>query len=311
MIDVQRPSQGSTPVTAKGETSIERQALQGIAGPTGTLTQKQNQARRGGLQLQVPERSGGLIRLATPTVLVNGEGGKEPASFVHGSDYWDGESDTETFLLRHRQAASPQENELVKCLARRLSKTVFVMGSSRPDLGIARRLAENAIGNLRYAYKDLTDEDSFIADCALWFGLAEDLEIRYGTRSTMSELRILPADTNAAEMETTIDPLHGPGRSNGETNKKAADKSHQRFLMTWKLSFGPLSANLSLPVSLPRHPNEQSPAATTANTGTSGAATTTEGGLGEQHWKEKYFRLRQEKEEEATRMRRAVLKACF
>lgn len=327
VIDVQRPSQTTTPATGRGESQnhLAMQVSQTVTGSTGTFTQKQNQAKRGGLQLQVPERSGGLVRLATPTVLVNGESGRDPASFAQNSDYGDGESDTEAFLLRHQQAASHQEAELVRHLTNRLSKTVFVMGNPRTTSGIAQQLAKNAVANLKYAYKDSFDEESFIADCALWLGLSEELELRYGTRSTMSELRILPTDTNTnVEMENTIDFIqHGATASsavagrNGDTNKiaatAAADKNHG-FVMMWKLSFGPLSANLSLPVSLARNTTEHAltaTSATNATTSTEGAGGGGGGGMGEQYWKEKYLRLQQEKDEQITRMRRGVMKACF
>ncbi|KAI9787356.1 MAG: hypothetical protein M1816_007642 [Peltula sp. TS41687] len=374
VIDVQRPSQTSTPVTARGEggpNQLERQ----IAAQTVSVGQK-GKAKRGGggLQLQVPERSGGLVRLATPGAgLVNGGGGAENggtgtgAAFVpvptNSSDYGEGESDTESFLTQHRDqpitttgtgttSSAHQEAELVRYLAQRLSHTVFVMGNPRADrglgLGLARRLAETAVANLKYAYKASLDEDSFIADCALWLGLSEDLEVRYGTRSTMSDLRVgvVPADsTGFGGLDTSVDlTQHGAavasaatvgGRSNGETNNNkkgaaaAAEKTHQKLIMTWKLNFGPLSANLCLPVSLSPHTNNttineqgglqmaSALSATTSNTtegvggvGAVGAAAGVGGG-DEQHWKEKYFRLQQEKEEEVMKMRRAVLKACF
>ena len=289
VIDVQRPSQTSTPITER----IEGFG-QDLSSQSSAFNQKQAQGKKTGLQLQVPERSGGTVRLATPAVLVNGEGDKGPTSLINHSD--DGESDTEAYLLRHRNPAdftSHQENELVRCLATRLSKTVFVMGSSRLDFGIARRLAENAVGDLKYSYKDPLDEDGFIADCALWFGLAEDLEMRFAPRSTMSELRVLPADP-----EHNADTLDAFGGLNGDA--KTAD-GNQRYVISWRVNVGPLSGSMALRVSLPRDSRSS-----VANIGT-----TTAEGLGEQHWKMKFLKAQQERDEEVAKIRRAVMNACF
>lgn len=365
-IDVPRSSQVLTPVSGREENQVDRQLSQSAPQQIATSAHKQGQVKRAGLQLQVPERSGGSVRLATPTVLVNGgETGAVPGPFVvNHSD--DAESDADSsFLSRpgnaaHQLSTSRQENELVRCLATRLAKTVFFMGGSSRlvDCGLARRLAESAIGNLKYAYKQPLDEDAFLADCALWFGLADDLDMSFAAKSSMTELRILP--TGSTDNTTTnfepLEPHHNHHRHplhpsrNGDA--KPLDMGGHKFNMSWKLAFGPLVANFSLPVTLPRTTitavdhSGSSTAATTATNNSCGdgsntapvanmvptnttttpvthttttAAAAAAAGTGgdhhhpheEFHWKEKFLKLQQERDEEIGRLRRAVIKACF
>ena len=189
VIDVQR-NQVSTPVTAVGNGSwssplaqpASQQAKAGL--PAKPL-------KRTSLQLHVPERKGGPVRLATPIGSVNGAGKDGAAALMNHSD--DGGSDSEMFLSRHAQPelfVSNRRQEVVDGIARRLAQATLLS-----DVGLgskeAKQLAEKALENIRYAYAEPVDDERFLADCASWFALQPDLQMgSTGPRSSIADLQV-------------------------------------------------------------------------------------------------------------------------
>ena len=218
VIDVQR-NQMSTPVTAVGN------------GPWGSpLAQPAPQSakaslpakplKRTSLQLHVPERKGGPVRLATPIGSVNGAGKDGTATLVNHSD--DGASDSEMFLSRHAQPelfVSNRRQEVVDGIARQLAQATLL---SDVSLGSkeAKQLAEKALENLRYAYAEPVDDERFLADCASWFALQPDLQMgSTGPKSSIAELQVRPLmdDRNGHHISNENYHHHPEDQRDGQT----------------------------------------------------------------------------------------------
>lgn len=292
-MDLRRSPSAPSPLASRGENENRTQLTNFIQQLPLGAPQRQPPGRKTGLQLQVPERTGGAVHLATPTFMLNGKSTHQSASITNHSD--EGESDTEVYLTSHRQPdrclASSMER-LLKCLTARILKAGYVDGTSPLDLDLAKQLAEKSIETLRSSYDSSTDEEEFGAVCALWFGLAEDLDIHLGTKSIMSDLQV-----RTSNKELNFD---GIGSAEGRNGNASSALHTQDYLLSWKMSMGPLSGSFSLPVSISGKPSDLA-----------AKKDILDGSPGEAEWRKKYYSLQKEHEEELTRIRRSMVQALF
>ncbi len=256
--------------------------------------QRQALGRKIGLHLQVPDRVSGAVQPATPSFMLNGKSARQSAPTATLSE--EGESDTEGFLTNHRQPDTFNGHAmttLLKYLTARIMTADFLEGTSVLEMKLAKRLAEQSVEMLRSTYDDAVDEEELAAVCALWFGLAQDLDMQLGARSSMHELKVRPTTSHVS--------MDGLASTNGRNGSMSSADHGQGYVMSWRLSMGPLSGSFSLPINLSR---EIPALGSVAKDDMIGLA-------GEDDWQQKFMALKKEKEEEMRRIRRSVVHVLF
>lgn len=146
-------------------------------------------SKPGKLQLQVPQRSGGPIRLATPpTVLVNGgnnahtsttrptSGSRLSAEPINASS--DNEVEVVDSNTRHQAQASTLKcslGDVALSFAERIVRGVLLNRSAPFTPGEARILAEEAILQLRLHSSSSLPSDALVIYCASYLGVGQRL----------------------------------------------------------------------------------------------------------------------------------------
>ena len=331
VIDVQR-MQLSTPVVGSISTPWSAQLSNSTPmRPPGSV---QKPTKRASLQLQVPERQGGTVRLATPTPSMNGSSKHDASLLISHSD--DGGSDSEMFMSRDAPSGlfPILRADLVRCLASRFVEVSSLDGpSTELNPSTAKRLAEEALEHLKCGYHTSMDDHRFLADCVLWFGLHDELDPTgvVAARSSVTDLRIsLAMDQHHDHQHSDFSSLPmGTVNDNGVVVDGGAAVGHtQKYHISWKLNLGLLSGSFSLDVSLSStitattitcsddnkdvvNTNNNPNSLSKSNVDSSGGA---EGGgeeVEEGGWKHKYLKSQQRHAQELCRLRQAVVAALF
>ena len=330
VIDVQR-MQLSTPVG--GNISTPWSAQLSDSTPMRPPSSVQKPSKRASLQLQVPERQGGMVRLATPTPSMSGSSKHDASLLINNSD--DGGSDSEMFMSRDVPPGlfPILRADLIRCLASRFVEVSSLNGPSiNLDPSTAKRLAEEAIEHLKCGYNTSMDEHRFLADCVLWFGLHDEFDPAGvgAARSIVTDLRItLAPDHHHDHQHPDFSSLPmSTVNHNGVVDGGAVNGLTKKYNISWNFNLGLLSGSFSLNISL-------STTTTTTITATSdddkditntnnntnnlskgslgGVAEGGGGGGGEEEgsWKNKYLKSQQRHAQELCRLRQAVVAALF
>jgi hypothetical protein len=155
-----------TPITAS---SLSHQTTYPVL-PSTSQSPQPNAGKPSGLQLQVPQRVGGVVRLATPTVIVNGEsrnGGVPPNTFS--------EEDPSQPLM----PSTPPYADLNRNLTVRLLQADIVpRNSSALGIDEAKQLASSILSHLRSKISDSgSEENGKNLARSLWANLVDILEV--------------------------------------------------------------------------------------------------------------------------------------
>ena len=275
VIDLQGPSRVSTPAADRGSS-------QGPTPPPARETPPQAPGRPTSLHLHVPQNTGGPVRLATPTVLVNGAAGELAAPALGKTPAANGIPTTQ-----------PSDAEVgvglaavTRALTTRFLRADSAEGVAAVDFELARTLASGTVAQLRAAHDGLDGDAHAARDAAAFFGLAPDLGLSSGAKTSIEALRVVAAPP----------PSPPPAKSNGSRPDGEARAASYR--VQWTLRRGGLTGDFSLSV------------AVDTPTGDGGAES--DGlGDGEHDWKARFLALQKQRAAETARLRRAVLDAVL
>lgn len=189
----------STPITDSNQqialSSGPSLSMQGDPPPFQQLN-----ARPSKLQLQVPQHSGGPVRLATPpTVLVNGEsdGPASPLFGTHGrrtsADFFNDPEDNENITapseqVRQNQNTSPDISidDVSRAFATRLLRGKLINRQAALGLAEARAIADKAIIQIQEKNRGGIPYDVFVIKCAAILGVSQDLGLGGEPPSTIT-----------------------------------------------------------------------------------------------------------------------------
>ncbi|KAI9843384.1 MAG: hypothetical protein M1838_002639 [Thelocarpon superellum] len=322
LIDLQGSTPVSTPVSAK-EGSVPLPPR-----PPGQAPQMPG--KPSGLQLRVPQHRGGpVVRLATPTVMVNGIMSQTTSSSSSSSAAFPssnlafgdglGASNTQDAARSVRRPGQPLgfgKEDLLRALTAKLTTSSLVGGSS-PSLGLApaKRLATIVIEHMRTDPDEASDEEGFLISCATCFGLAGELDHDLGIRSEIEAFSVHvtaiepPSNSGSGDLHhlakdqprepdgpPRIDPPAPPNGSSEDPPSRP-----EEYTLKWTLRSGPLTGVFTLRVIVLPEPR---PLVATDDGGPDGRT-------GEVGWKKKYLTLRKEHDGEIARIRRSVLEAVL
>ena len=209
------------------------------------------------------------MRLATPTVTVNGvaghplsstgaasQGGKHAASPAFSDRHDDDRPDTyvEDHSLHDAPAPEFGLEELIRSLAAKLSM-VAVQGASQPlSIDRAKQLAHAAIEQILQSTpnRQTLSRAGLLAGCATWLGLAPDFGLDHGNQAAMEGLEIRPSPVPGADAPPR-DELTLPQEQRQE--QKPANGS-EGYSLSWTLRWGAMTGKFGLDV---RVPHEHAP----------------------------------------------------
>ncbi|KAI9752786.1 MAG: hypothetical protein M4579_005492 [Chaenotheca gracillima] len=290
------------------------------------------QGKPSGLHLQVPQRLGGPVQLATPTVLVNGEtdhieearlGIKERRPAMPPFDF-PGRilADEDESLSLHgmnRGAFDFGIKEFIHVFATRLLKAEMLGDDVSLDLKRAEKLSTKVILGLRHAERpDCFDPDNELQcfhECAAWLGLwphemgaMKDLRIRC-TRS--------PAADSSQRQDGQENEAEGLNADKADGARPTTNVGEEvTYHITYSLNVGPLSAEVSIKESLPV---EEPPSHFMSDTNDDASERreselVNEDRTDEASWKERYltlFNKHHAQQIELVRFKKGVLEAVF
>ncbi|KAI9670162.1 MAG: hypothetical protein M1817_004499 [Caeruleum heppii] len=327
LIDLQASTPFSTPTSARAETN--ELSLPG-AHSTPSVPSKPS-----GLHLQVPQHIGGTVRLATPTVLVNGAVDEVPRSdrlldsdpvSPHASD---NQSDLGETILDdpnfdiYGKTGEPHRTvdmkDFVRLLASHLSRATVSVEATGTTLDIHQMspLAEGVVRSLglgtpsRDGGTESLHRDEILNQYVMCLGFPDLLR-----RGMIKPLPFRARSEGFMLREET--PVPGTNAS-----RTTPSKTHHpsTYVLTWTFHHGPLAGEMSLPnIHLPsplidphvphrplrrgsplRRSEEPEPSSGSDDPGASPRV----------DWKAKYWQLKKEKAEEMERMRRRIWEAVL
>ncbi|KAI9823330.1 MAG: hypothetical protein M1832_002554 [Thelocarpon impressellum] len=280
--------QGSTPVS----TPISESGRCHTAGQRASNPAQQAQGRPTSLHLRVPQNTGGPVRLATPTVLLNGATDHVPPSFPSERTLGVAEAANGPVLPQENDHVLPRIglDDVIRALTTKFLRADVVGGPEALDLELAKRLATRVVELLRVSHDGAGRGDdavsslplSLLMNTATCFGLFPDLGIHPVSGSFLRTVRI-----------------RAPPTSNGSNDASSTKKEGAGvYSITWTLQCGPLTGDFSLDV--PLDAPAASAAAVDSADGVSGDA---------RHWKKRFQELQEKSEHDMSRLRKAVLDA--
>ena len=311
VIDLQGSTPVSTPITEHDPSPSFRQDLHdGVP---------QSQGKPTSLQLRVPQHTGGVVRLASPTILLNGASGlsslatndvaKSSSSVVNDTaaveHMMNQQSEQQT--SRHQSSGVKYDNLLRQLSASFLNAEV-PEGDPTMNVERAKQLAIHTIDQLQADQDDENKRESLFSKCAAWFGFGPESGVGPATKAQIKSLRIRPAPVHS-RANGSNNGTHQPS-DQGENNKSTSEieADAETYIVSWILHQGPLTGDLSLRVPVPRQTTTQQ--GVSAKVG-EGARVDDEAPLDEDAWKKKVLALRKEFQDEISRIRRGVLEAVL
>ncbi|KAI9803540.1 MAG: hypothetical protein M1825_001883 [Sarcosagium campestre] len=270
----------STPITGRDDANDARRRFS-FSPQAPSPLHHQGPIKPGALQLQVPHHVGGAVRLATPTVLVNGESDGNPPTTVSSA-----EPHRESMRQLQHAKLPPRVDELVQHLGSKLMVAAIVNGATGFDFTLGKRLALQVLEDLQAGGQTSRKDNAPPELFAVYFGLLSDLGMPMGVDAVMKDLRVqMASDTEVAARNRT--------QANGPS-------SAQSFLLSWTMGLGALSGNMTMLVSLPYEEFNEAPNG--SSSGPSDDATS---------WKERFFELQKRTDERSASTRRKVLEALL
>jgi len=333
----------STPVAGKGESPRFEQHSPRQS-PRSVHQHQPLQARPSRLQLQVPQHSGGPVRLATPpTLLVNGEYG-HPAPlalnrherrssadfFDHVEDDEDVSEDMSWRPEGQLHEANPVPGFNLKGIAQAFASSLRnadVDGGEPLTTDDARRLSEKVIDQLRLK-QGVTQQiplDKMLEHYALILGVNETMGLGVWPPSTEKQVFVKRATSTRYADGWTQGAYEGSEPESQNAHKERhRHKGIKVYEIKWKVMYGDLMGDFHFKDLRPDEPSWVPPPAVegpTYNDGppqdrrrSQGVDGTTDGADSDVDWKRRYLDLQKklkEKEEDLQGLRRRVLEVVF
>ncbi|KAI9840777.1 MAG: hypothetical protein M1837_001307 [Sclerophora amabilis] len=279
VIDLQGSSQVSTPVDHRETShplsqplhfSSQQESTPSLSRQQRSDSRQQNlQSKPSGLHLQVPQRIGGPVQLATPTVLVNGGndhitspsslGGTEHRPTTsYFDDIGSGVGDGDDSFSTHEHQTITLDfgiNDLIREFAAQLMKAKTIGDMAPLNFKRAKKLSANIIMDFRRRYiptnDDLGGEAQYLIKCADWLGLQSN------SKTDIKNLQIRCSKSPDAKIngsKSSIRSKDGEEDLNEEQQLDGAEQSKRvgsatgetSYYIAYSLSMPPFSADISL-----------------------------------------------------------------
>ncbi|KAI9803937.1 MAG: hypothetical protein M1833_000218 [Piccolia ochrophora] len=281
VIDLQGATPASTPISGHEDSRGPSHRFPFSPRESSPL-QQQVVSKPGALHLQVPQHLGGPVHVATPTVVVNGGSEQSTPPPVDTTDNLDsGHREGSPGSVGGQQPRSTPDYKLVdviRILAGKLMVAAVMGGDPTFDYNLGKKVAAQALEDIRATSSPSATGDDFLAECVTWFGLGGDFGCLPTLKTSMKDLRI----------HTSRESISSSG------------SSAVTYLVSWTLHAGPLVGDMTLLVSLPY--DEPKDVGHSESSDPIEQATS---------WKKRYLAVQKVRNEEVVRMRRKVLEAVL
>ena len=319
--------QGSTPVSTPILGSQENPSPFHQSPYPGALAQ----GKPGTLHLHVPEHTGGVVRLATPTVMLNGaleraftpSGDGHAIERTHSSTFSDGDQSVDIGSQSEKASPGPYTqllksgyrlDTLVQFLTAKLCNAKHEKNQPITiDTILARRLALQAIARLHQSQNPSTSEIEFLVVCANWFGLTNELGLPSAVPGVMKDLtvHVLPSSGGPAIVGSHIqNDSNARTNTSGDINAVGTVNQKISYALVWRVeTIGGMTAECRLHINLGKE--EQSPAAQDNVTAPAVGQAKRSDNEEAAEWKRKYFALQHQRDDEMARTRKKILEAVL
>jgi hypothetical protein len=286
----------------------------------------------------VPQHTGGVIRLATPTVVINGameqalEGaaddslaaGKHPTAIAtHSNGNHVGANGVYALPPKSTVWPSARASGLTRLhliLSTRISNAVRKIHDPPIHVHLAQQIARQAILKLRQSQEPSILDDDLLAACATWFGLRRELDLSpvFGAGMTNLEVHRLECSGGPCMVgpRSNYDG-HNDVNGDGATLELNAGQG-TNYALIWRVeSAAGIKADCRLDIDLAgkqQHPSSAAPPDDPISEapGLAGAETADPSDDGDAAgWKRKYLTSERMRAEERDRTRRKVLEAVL